>query len=134
MYWYFDHAILYINGHDDDFFIGKETKTKTWPKLAHFIVQVNCRKEGIKDLSIILAVYGPRNWIIFAIYCPRIEWESFSLFMRPDMDLSDEFWFWILGPEISRMVQILAPESVSLFWLYKWPWTTYALSMPFTIP
>ena len=28
MYSYFDHAI-YINGHADDFFIGKETKTKT---------------------------------------------------------------------------------------------------------
>ena len=82
MYLYFDHAI-YINGHADDFFIGKETKTKTWPKLAHFTVQVNCRKEGIKDLSIILAVYGPKNWIFFAIYCPRNEWESFWLFMGP---------------------------------------------------
>ena len=102
-----------------------ERKPKPKPKLAHFNVQVNCRKEGIKDLSIILAVYGPRNWIIFAIYCPRIEWESFSLFMGPDMDHSDEFCFWILGPEISRMVQFLAPESASLFWLYKWPWTSY---------
>ena len=72
MYLYFDHAI-YINDHADDFFIGKETKTKTWPKLAHCTVQVNCMKEDIKDLSVILAVYGPRNWISFAIYGLRNE-------------------------------------------------------------
>ena len=69
MYSYFDHAI-YINGHADDFFIGKKTKTKIWPKLAHFTVQVNCRKEGIKDL--ILAVYGQNLIrIFFAIYGAR---------------------------------------------------------------
>ena len=51
----------YINDHAVDFFIGKETKTKTGPKLAHCNVQVNCKKEGIKDRSIISAVIWPQR-------------------------------------------------------------------------
>ena len=55
----------------------------------------------IKNLSTILAVYGPRNWTILAIYGPRNKLEPFWLFM---------------APEIANLWQFMAPETAPFWW------------------
>ena len=79
----------------------------------------------IKNLSTILAIYGPINWTILAIYGPRNKLEPFWLFMVQEIANSLQFmapetapfWLFLQGSEIAKMVQFLGPETASK-WLF----------------
>ena len=70
---------------------------KEYMILNHIELNITILHTFIKDLSTILAVYGPRNWTILASYGARNKGEPFWQFMAPEIAI---FWQF-MDPEIA---------------------------------
>ena len=93
--------------------------------LSYFHNSKYFRHVSIKNLSTVLAIYGPINWTILAMFGPRNKLEPFWQFMEPDIanfwhfmvPETAPFWWYLLGSEIAKLVQFLGPETARI-WLF----------------